>query len=425
MRQVARPLRTFGAFITALVLTVSPAYGSPAHAATATVVVGQTNGGGATGVNQFDPASILMTAGDTVTWTSANDNRAHTATSYDETVPGTPDWDSGTMKSGTAVTTFSRTFTTPGTYTYYCAFHAGRNDADPAVIDASIAAGKMVGKIVIAAAALDTTAPTVSGVSASPNPTNGSSSVTLTATVADSGTPSSNIASAEYSIGAAAAAAGAGTAMSAADGAFSSATEGVTATVSVSGYAAGTSITLWVRGRDAAGTWSTAISTTLAVTAIPAGSVQATVTLQSGNLSNTTDASIPFGSLGLTGQDENLPHSPTTPWRAIDARGTGAGWNITVSSTDFTSALGGIAVANFKVQLLGSKIVKISGNTSPASGATTFQPLGATPLKLLSASTGQGMGTYDYTPDFQLTVPAQALAGTYQAVVTVSINSGP
>lgn len=424
MGSASRLRRALVPLVVAFVL-VSTGYAQPAGAATITIVVGQTNGGTTTGVNQYNSASVSGTAGDTVTWNSANDNRSHTVTSYSETVAGTPDWDSGTMRSGTAVSTFSRVFTAPGVYTYYCAFHANRADAAPAVIDANIALGMMVGKIVLAAAAADTTAPAVSGVATAPNPTNGATSVTLTATVADAGSPVSNVASAEYSIGAAAAAAGTGTAMSAADGAFNGTMEGVTATVSVAAYTAGTSVTLWVRGRDAAGNWSAAVSTSLGITAVPAGSVPATVTLSSGNLSNTTSTSIPFGSVGLTGGDANLPYAPTTPWRAIDARGTGAGWNITVSATDFTSTLGGITVANFKVQLLASKISKIAGNTSPASGATSYQPLGATPLKLLSANAGQGMGTYDYTPDFQLTVPAQTLAGEYQAVVTVSINTGP
>lgn len=424
MRSASRLWRALVPLVVALLL-VSTGYVQPASAATITIVVGQTNGGTTTGVNQYNSASVSGTAGDTVTWNSANDARSHTVTSFSEAVAGTPDWDSGNMRSGTALTTFSRVFAAAGTYTYYCAFHATRAQADPAVVDANIAAGVMVGKIVMAAPVPDTTAPAVSAVAAAPNPTNGASGVTLSATVTDSGTPLGTIAAAEYSIGAAAAAAGTGTAMSATDGAFNAATEGVSATVSVASYAAGTSITLWVRGRDAAGNWSLAGSTLLSITAVPAGSVQATVTIGAGNLSNTSGASIPFGSVALTGADANLPFAPTTPWRAMDARGTGAGWNITVSATDFTSALGGIAVANFKVQLLAAKIVRIAGNTSPTSGATTYQPLGATPLKLLSAAAGQGMGTYDYTPDFQLTVPAQTLAGTYQSVVTVSVNTGP
>ncbi len=394
-----------------------------ARAATFTVVVGQTNGGTTNGVDQFNPASVSLTAGDAVTWNSAPDGRQHNVTSYAETTPGTPDWESPTLRSS-GTPTFSRAFAASGTYTYYCSLHANRSDSSTANIDASIAAGRMVGKIIAAAAAVDTTGPSASTLGVAPNPTGGAASATLTATITDSGTPNSNIAAAELSIGAAAAAAGAGTAMTATDGAFNASAEAVTGTVNVSSYAAGTTITLWVRGRDAAGNWGGAASTTLSVTATPAGSVAATVTIAGGGLTNTTPGSIPFGAVSLTGADALL-NASVGAFRATDARGTGAGWNITVTSTDFTSTTGGIAVANFKIRLPQASILTISGNTAPVSAVTSYQPLGTTALKICSAGAGQGLGTYDYTPDFQLAVPAQTLAGTYQAVVTVSINSGP
>ena len=50
---------------------------------------------------------------------------------------------------------------------------------------------------------------------------------------------------------------------------------------------------------------------------------------------------------------------------------------------------------------------------------------GETRIQLLAAGIGQGMGTYDYLCNWQLTIPAQTLAGSYTAVMVVSINSGP
>lgn len=104
----------------------------------------------------------------------------------------------------------------------------------------------------------DTFAPTVSSVAAAPNPQTGSGSVTLTAVVDDSSTGVSIIQSAEYNIGG-----GAWTPMSAADGAFDSTTENVTATV-----AAPTpdgAYSLCVRGTDSANNTSTEQCTTLNV----------------------------------------------------------------------------------------------------------------------------------------------------------------
>jgi plastocyanin len=121
-----------------------------------TVEVGQQNGGTAPAL-QFNSASILIKVGDTVHWTLADAN-SHTVTAYDESTPGTPDWTSGTLAG-----TFDHTFTTPGIYTYYCQFHASRLAADPSQIDARIASGFMVGKIVVEA-------PSVGGVAHLPSP---------------------------------------------------------------------------------------------------------------------------------------------------------------------------------------------------------------------------------------------------------------
>jgi plastocyanin len=132
---------------------------SVAMAASRTVHVGQQNGGTAVAF-QFNRASILVQAGDTVDWSLfSGGSVSHNVTSYAETAPGTPEWASGTLCTGGlcppgSVTSFDRAFTTPGVYTYYCSFHALRAAADPANIDANIAAGFMVGKITVTAASV-------------------------------------------------------------------------------------------------------------------------------------------------------------------------------------------------------------------------------------------------------------------------------
>jgi plastocyanin len=62
----------------------------------------------------FNPATITITAGTTITWTN-KDGYAHTVTS-----------DTNLFNSGNIGTngTFSYTFATAGTYQYHCAIHA-------------------------------------------------------------------------------------------------------------------------------------------------------------------------------------------------------------------------------------------------------------------------------------------------------------
>jgi len=354
------------------------------------------------------PTDVTITAGDTVTWTRS-------AGTHNVTECGNnwSKWDGSDCVGATfagpitsSATTFVQTFNTPGTYYYLCTFHSDGTSG-------------MRSTVTVEAAAPDTTPPTASGVAANPNPTNGAASVTLTATITDSGTPLGTIASAEYRIDG-----GAPTAMFAADGTFNGATENVTANVPV-GALSLTNHTVEVRGTDAAANASAwvALAGGLDVTATPAGSVQASVTVQGGNLTNNA-ANVAFGTVGLTGSDQTIAPSVASTWTATDARGSGAGWNVTLSSTDFTGA-GTIAVANFKVRQLQSDITTVSGNTAPNSLVTSYQALGGTPLKMLQAAATTGMGSYEYVPGFQLTVPGSAAAGAYTANLTVSINSGP
>lgn len=112
---------------------------------------------------------------------------------------------------------------------------------------------------------IDKTLPAVSNLNVTPNPTGGATSVTVTADAADSVSNGVNsiIARAEYYIDADPGA-GNGTPMQAADGAFDSANEALTASANVTGLTAGNH-TVYVRARDAAGNWSQAVSVVLAV----------------------------------------------------------------------------------------------------------------------------------------------------------------
>jgi plastocyanin len=62
----------------------------------------------------YTPATITVAAGTKITFTNS-DKTAHTATS---TKPG---FDTGTLKPGASHVV---TVTKPGTYSYYCQFHA-------------------------------------------------------------------------------------------------------------------------------------------------------------------------------------------------------------------------------------------------------------------------------------------------------------
>jgi FtsP/CotA-like multicopper oxidase with cupredoxin domain len=104
--------------------------------------------------------------------------------------------------------------------------------------------------------------PSVSGLSLTPNPTDGSVDVTVSATVTDDATLASNIQAVEFYIDGTASSPNA---MSAVDLAFDSTSEAIEGTISVATLAAMTSgnHTIFVRGQDANGNWGPFLSIVL------------------------------------------------------------------------------------------------------------------------------------------------------------------
>jgi plastocyanin len=62
----------------------------------------------------FDPDTLTVAVGTTVTWVSADPNLPHTSTSEDEL------WSSGTLNEGDE---FPFTFEETGTFAYFCEVH--------------------------------------------------------------------------------------------------------------------------------------------------------------------------------------------------------------------------------------------------------------------------------------------------------------
>lgn len=123
---------------------------------------------------------------------------------------------------------------------------------------------------------------------------------------------------------------------------------------------------------------------------------------------------------------------------ADDRTGSGAGWNVTIQSSDFVydsaapgaSANGSdIPAANFSIttanapaKTSGQAIDATNGPKVPGSGATGTLD---TEHKVIQANAAYGLGTYTQALDVSLAVPAQSRAGNYSATLTVTINAAP
>ncbi len=130
--------RVLGVIVsTALVVAWAAAalVSTPSTASAATVTVNMVG-------TSFNPSTVTIDPGDTVVWNNTSD-LPHTVTASDNS------WDSGNLNTGQS---YSRTFTTPGTYTYYCRYHG------------TAAGAGMAGTVVVRGAEQQPTAtPTPSG----------------------------------------------------------------------------------------------------------------------------------------------------------------------------------------------------------------------------------------------------------------------
>lgn len=171
----------------------------------------------------------------------------------------------------------------------------------------------------------------------------------------------------------------------------------------------------------------------VAVSAIAVAAETGTVTITGGTLS-VTAADVALSGVTLDGTDQTSTSAAgSNSWSATDARGTGAGWNLTIEATDFddggTNTIDISEVGSkFKIQLLDTNVTVTAGNTKPVSQVATLTDIpttGGSALKFLSAATDTGMGTYAIAPNFELEVPAETYAATYTSTITVTEVTGP
>ncbi len=179
---------------------------------------------------------------------------------------------------------------------------------------------------------------------------------------------------------------------------------------------------------------ATGMATMAVVVALPATAFAATATttgnVGAGNLSLTTTAAPTF-SATLDGTDQTKSY--TVPTVATDSRGSGAGWNLTITSTQFTT--GGATPSTLATNA--SSITGVANACAPGGTCTnptnsvTYPvgvPAGATAptaVKYFNAATSTGKGKFNNTPGVDVFLPADANAGTYSSTLTLSAVSGP
>ena len=123
----------------------------------------------------------------------------------------------------------------------------------------------------------------------------------------------------------------------------------------------------------------------------------------------------------------------TLPLTILDTRTGAAGWNLTITSTQFTT--GGatprvLATTASRATAVASACAGGASCVSPADAVTypLTVPAGTTPpsaVKLDDAAAGTGSGIFTITPTISVSVPANSNAGSYNSTLTIAVVSGP
>jgi hypothetical protein len=162
------------------------------------------------------------------------------------------------------------------------------------------------------------------------------------------------------------------------------------------------------------------------VSSAVAANVTATATVSAGTLSLSSSAA-PSVSYTLNGSDQTQNY--TLPMTVVDATGSGAGWNTTITSTTFTA--GAKTLSTSASTVTGVNSVCATGTCTNPTNSVTYNlgvPAAAvapTAVKLFNSAVNTGMGSFTLTPTVQVAVPANAYAGTYTSTVTLAAVSGP
>jgi hypothetical protein len=176
-----------------------------------------------------------------------------------------------------------------------------------------------------------------------------------------------------------------------------------------------------------------ALAAAALLAALPAAAHAAAVTATgtvTGTALSATSSATPSFTANLDSGDVTATY--TIPLTVQDTRGTGAGWNLTITSTTFST---GGATPN----LLSTNASSLTGVTSVCASGTCTSPINAqtypvgvpaagtapAAVKFFNTTANNGMGKFTITPTIAVTVAQNSFAGSYTSTVTASIVTGP
>ena len=151
-------------------------------------------------------------------------------------------------------------------------------------------------------------------------------------------------------------------------------------------------------------------------------------TCSGGSLTLGAPSSLAFPAVTVNGTNQTV--ATTLSLTPSDLTGSGAGWNVTGTSTTFRNA-SSKTLSTAATQIASESTVTAGGNCALPTNAIAYPialPAGApapTAVKLYNATAGTGKGPVTVQLTANLSVPANAYNGTYSSTWTIAVASGP
>ena len=151
-------------------------------------------------------------------------------------------------------------------------------------------------------------------------------------------------------------------------------------------------------------------------------------------LTESGPTSVSATAVTLDGTNKTTAYSLGLTVANTPSGGNGAGWNLTITSTTFTSGSHSLSTS---ASTINSAPAVVCNSGCPVSPNNTVSypmtvPAGNSPpaaVKFFDATAGTGTntgsGSYIITPTITIAIPANTFAGTYTSTVNVTIASGP
>ena len=144
------------------------------------------------------------------------------------------------------------------------------------------------------------------------------------------------------------------------------------------------------------------------------------VSVESGSLSLTSPDEASLSGVSLESETK-VVQGLLGAIKIIDNRGSGVGWSVTASVSDFSCCDGKYTIPVSYLTIKPGKFTTGGNSEGVKSGATKIVGDSSEVITLMSANNGSGMGAYEINPTIELKIPSDALAGNYAAVISITV----